>query len=166
MQRLVGAADAEWIVIHVILDSLLFLRVLPADVRRVLDFGSGAGVPGVPLKIVRRDLEVVLLEARRRRASFLGEVVRQLDLRGSTVVAERAETAVQRLGSTADAVVMRCAGPCDDVLPLALMFVRPGGRVVLSGSPDVQPGAGREVVEVTEGEAEEPRRFVVVTKPS
>jgi 16S rRNA (guanine527-N7)-methyltransferase len=53
-----------WIVEHLFLDSLLFLRLLPSTTRTLVDIGSGAGMPGVPIKIVRTDVEVTLVESR------------------------------------------------------------------------------------------------------
>lgn len=162
VQRLVGSDDPRWIVSHVVLDSLLFLRVLPHDAARILDLGAGAGVPGVPIKIIRRDADVVLVEARQRRASFLAEVVRQLGLAGCTVVAERAEAIADRYAGACDAVVMRCAGATDSVLPLALRFVRPGGVVVMTGPPQAVATDRGDWIE-TEGVVPgERRRFLVV----
>lgn len=164
VQRLVGSADPRWIVSHVVLDSLLFLRVLPHDTARIMDLGAGAGVPGVPVKIIRRDAEVVLVEARQRRVSFLAEVVRQLGLTGCTVVPERAEAVADRYEGACDAVVMRCAGATHTVLPLALSFVRPGGVVVMAGPPEafsIDRGDWVETEGVVPGER---RRFLVVRK--
>ena len=64
--RLVGSSEREWIIDDLILDSLLFVRFLPARARSVLDFGSGAGIPGIPLSVVRPTVRFTLLEARRR----------------------------------------------------------------------------------------------------
>jgi len=52
-QRLIGSSDPDWIVDHILLDSLLFTRVVPETTRSILDVGSGAGVPGVPLRFFR-----------------------------------------------------------------------------------------------------------------
>src|SRR5918992_1358518 len=78
--RMIGWAEPLWIVENLFLDSLLFLRILPPDIRSVMDLGAGAGIPGIPLKIVCSELHVTLLEARRRRAFFLSTVVRELGL--------------------------------------------------------------------------------------
>ena len=66
--RLVGSSDRRWVIDELILDSLLFVRFLPAHARSVLDLGSGAGIPGIPLRIVRPMVRFTLLEARRRRS--------------------------------------------------------------------------------------------------
>lgn len=159
-----GSDNPVWVVRNVILDSLLFLRVLPADARRVMDLGAGAGVPGVPLKVVRSEIEMVLLEARQRRASFLAEVVRQLGLSGCSVVAERAEAVADRYAGTFDAVVMRCAGRPTAVISLALQFVRTEGVVILSGPPDPEPTERGRWLEVPGIDGDETRRFLVASR--
>src|SRR5437868_14843438 len=61
------------------------------DARRLVDVGSGGGLPGLPLKIVRPDLEVVLVEADRDKAAFLQRAAAELGLEGVEVVDRRAE---------------------------------------------------------------------------
>jgi 16S rRNA (guanine527-N7)-methyltransferase len=133
-QRLVGRGDPDWLVRALFLDSLLFLRALRITPTTLLDLGSGAGFPGVPLKIVLPGTSVVLLEARRRRASFLRAVVRELRIDGLTVIESRAERAVSELAGRFEAVVTRCSGNPRDVFPLAMKFARPGGCVVSTAS--------------------------------
>jgi 16S rRNA (guanine527-N7)-methyltransferase len=146
--RLVGSSQPSWLVNNIVLDSLLFLRVLPHSTQSILDFGSGAGVPGVPLRIMRPSVRMTLLESRRRRASFLKAVVRELPLPGTVVIDDRAEAAALSFGHPVDAVVMRCAGPLDDVLRVAEQFAAPGGLVVASGPPARADHAGWEWLDV------------------
>ena len=90
--NLISTSDRDRIVTHHFLDSLTalpFLRDL-CDLR-ILDIGSGAGFPGVPLKIVRPDLRLTLVESRRKVASFLRTLVRTLDLTDVNVLCSRAE---------------------------------------------------------------------------
>jgi len=171
--RLVGSSDVRWIVDNVILDSLLFAKVLPNDARRVLDLGSGAGVPGIPLAIALPHLDMTLVEARRRRASFLSHVIRELQLSRVRVVHNRlSETNIPHdLFGAFDAVVMRCAGDCDSVIPLALELITPAGVVIASGPPQetspseatwlsvagVSPGSTRHFLRVSRTAPNEPR---------
>jgi len=134
--RLIGSSDEMWIVEHLFLDSLLFLRLLPVAARTLVDIGSGAGMPGVPLKIVRSDVEVTLVESRRRRASFLSAVVRELGLAQTRVVADRIESRLTDLEGRFDTVVMRCAGDVGEMMPLAARLLAPGGVVIASGPPE------------------------------
>lgn len=168
VQRLAGSDDPEWVVTHLLLDSLLFVRALPARVvaaagGALLDFGSGAGVPGVPLAIVLPQTRVTLLESRQRRASFLAEVVRTLPLENCRVVAERAEAVDRSFVGAFDAVVIRCAGDPAKVVPIARKFVAEGGRIVLSGPPNPQAPTEGEWLEVDGVTPDTKRRFLTIS---
>jgi 16S rRNA (guanine527-N7)-methyltransferase len=133
--RLVGSSEPGWIVWNLLLDSLLFLQVLPRSTTSLLDLGSGAGIPGIPIKIVKPDMKLVLVESRRRRASFLSTVVRELGLVDTRVLAGRIEDLMDDLAGRFDAVVMRCAGDPEVLLPTAIRLVPTTGVVVASGPP-------------------------------
>lgn len=104
-------------------------QVAPAfeDEGRVCDLGSGAGLPGVVLALLRPNLEVTLLESLLRRARFLHEVVAELGLDRVEVVRGRAE---DHAGSGFDAVTARAVAPLERLVGLALPMCRPGGRLV------------------------------------
>ena len=148
VHRLVGSSEAEWIVENLFLDSLLFLRVLPPDLGAIADVGSGAGFPGIPMKIVLPGLDVTLIESRQRRASFLTVAMRELGLARSCVVSTRVEAVQEGLLGAFGAVVMRCAGGMEKLLPSVSKLVSPGGMVVCSGPPVRRPLEGGEWVEV------------------
>jgi len=159
-QRLIGSSDPNWIVQNLFLDSLLFLKVLPKTVNNLMDLGSGAGVPGIPLKIVSPKLDIALVESRERRVSFLNSAVRELGIQGTRVVGGRAEDQVAELGGRFDVVAMRCAGRPEASLRLAARFVTPGGIVVASGPPTARPLSLGEWVTVP-GPNDIPRRFLL-----
>jgi 16S rRNA (guanine527-N7)-methyltransferase len=159
--RLIGSSDEMWIVEHLFLDSLLFLRLLPSTTRTLVDIGSGAGMPGVPIKIVRTDVEVTLVESRRRRASFLSAVVRELDLNQVSVVADRIERRLTEMEGRFDAVVMRCAGDVGELMPLAGRLLAPQGLVIASGPPEPRPLNQGEWVVVPGLRSSSTRRFAV-----
>ena len=159
--RMIGWAEPLWIVENLFLDSLLFLRILPPDIRSVMDLGAGAGIPGIPLKIVCSELHVTLLEARRRRAFFLSTVVRELGLVDTTVLEGRAESLAPERGGQFDAVVMRCVGDLDQLFSLAIRFAKPGGMVVASGPPEPFELKGGEWIQVKGLRPGSTRRFAV-----
>ena len=80
---------------HKIVEELLFDSLLPAKVFPpkgiLMDIGSGAGIPAIPLKIIRPEMDFYLLEPRGKRVSFLKDVIRSLDLRGVKVIRKRIE---------------------------------------------------------------------------
>jgi SAM-dependent methyltransferase len=104
---------------------------------RVVDLGSGGGLPGLVVATYRPDLDLVLVEARRRACRFLREAVVTLDLTRVTVIEARAEEAARRadLREAFDAVVARSFGPPAVTAECAVGFLRPGGRLVVSEPP-------------------------------
>ena len=159
-----------------LLDSLSVLRALPPDVRRLIDVGSGAGFPGIPLKIARSELEVTLVEATGKKVAWLNATVEALGLRGIEAVAERAETLAHdaRRRERYDVSVARAVAPVAALCELCLPFVRVGGRFIAqksaAGAAEEVPAAeralelmGGRLREVTEvAHAALPNRALVV----
>jgi 16S rRNA (guanine527-N7)-methyltransferase len=127
-------------------------RLLPSEIDvEVCDVGSGAGFPGLPLKIVRPNARVTLVEAHGKKATFLKEVVRATKLSGIEVAAVRAED----LGREFDVVTLRAVERFANVLPVAAKLVRNGGRIgLLIGAAQVEE-AQRALVNFTWREAEQ-----------
>lgn len=123
--------DREIILKHFV-DSLIPLRTIPPGVR-IFDLGSGAGFPGIPLKIAEPSLTVVLLEARRKKVHFLKHVIRKLGLEG--IRAEEVFLNEKAMGygafsDKADVVISRAFSDLPKFLSLAGSLLRPGGRAV------------------------------------
>ncbi len=93
----------------------------------LIDVGSGAGFPGLPMKIYDPSLRLTLVESQNKKATFLKEVVRALNLDQVEVVCGRAED----LGRTADVVTLRAVERFSEVLPVAAAMVAPRGRLAL-----------------------------------
>jgi 16S rRNA (guanine527-N7)-methyltransferase len=110
-------------------DCLVLLDHL-ADAKSVVDVGSGGGMPGIPLKILRPDLEVTLIESDQRKAAFLVHAAATLGL-DLEVVAERAEdTGRGPRRETFDLAVSRALAAMPVVAELCLPLVRVGGRLL------------------------------------
>ncbi len=92
---------------------------------RVLDVGSGAGLPGIPLAIARPESELVLLESNHKKAAFLRQVVGELQLKNASVVCERAET--WRPTRDFDCIVSRALAELPDFVGLTKHLLAPGG---------------------------------------
>lgn len=120
-------------------DSLLCLKARIPSGAQLLDVGSGAGFPGVPLVIVRPDVSVVLLEAATRKAAFLEVLSTELGL-ALRVVRARAETAAHEAQwrEQFDVATARAVAPLATLCELTFPFVRPGGKVVLLKGPSVR----------------------------
>jgi len=91
------------------------------------DFGSGAGFPGLPVKISSPQLDVTLIESQQKKAAFLREVIRTLKLEKVDVHADRAELFQRQ----AQIVTMRAVEKFESALPIAASLVEPGGRLAL-----------------------------------
>ena len=160
-QRLVGSTEPEWVVENLFLDSLLFIRLLPVSIHSLADLGSGAGFPGIPIKIVCPHVAVTLIESRERRASFLAAAVRELHLGRVRVLNARAEQVADEMPGSFSAVVTRCAGDPHRVIPIAAKLVAPGGIVIAAGSPGPRLLPAGAWHEVTQGPGGRTRKFAV-----
>ena len=165
VHRMIGSDEPIWIVERVFLDSLLFRRVLPADARNVLDAGSGAGIPGIPLKLVEPELQLTMVESRQRRVSFLSVAIRELSLDRTRVYGGRLEAVVRESPNQFDAVVARCAGDVGYLFGIGAHLVRPGGVVIASGPPEEYPLPAGQWVTVPGVNSDETRRFAVYSRP-
>jgi 16S rRNA (guanine527-N7)-methyltransferase len=98
--------------------------------ERVIDIGSGAGLPGIPLAIARPDLEVVLLEPLMRRSEFLTEAIAELGLAIEVVRGRAEEPGVRQRFGGRDAAVSRAVAPLDKLTKWSMPLLRQGGRMV------------------------------------
>lgn len=109
-------------------ESLAFAASLPRG-RRVLDIGSGGGLPGIVIAIARPDLRVELLEATGKKAAFLGDVSDTLGI-GVRVHHGRAESLANGpLASQFDIVTARAVAPLERLVPWAVPFMARGGTL-------------------------------------
>jgi 16S rRNA (guanine527-N7)-methyltransferase len=90
-------------------ESMFGATILPGDVGRLADVGSGGGFPGLPLKIARPELDVCLIESNVKKATFLAETVRELGLAGARVLVSRYEELGEEVAPL-DAVCSRAVG--------------------------------------------------------
>lgn len=127
-------------------DSLVLLDHLGAA-RRLVDIGSGGGLPGLALKVARPDLDVTLVEADQRKAAFLVQAAAKLELEAD-VVARRAEDAAhdERYRERFDVAVARALAPMRTLVELCLPFVKVGGRLLAQKTHDEEAGYAIEVL--------------------
>ena len=131
--NLVSSRDRPRLASRHLLPSLAMRQILIQSPHSVVaDLGSGSGLPGVPLKISLPDTEFQLIEARRRRASFLREVTRRLGLSKVEVINARAEDWHCPELRRPDVVVSRASMPPELLRRLSLGLVKAGGRVLYS----------------------------------
>jgi len=106
----------------------------PPHPSRVLDIGSGAGFPALPLEIWAPHLHLTLVESNHKKAAFLREVARALTLTNINVITDRAEILATRLGPGfphADIVTLRAVEHFNTILPQAVTFLAPNATLAL-----------------------------------
>ena len=120
--------------LHHVADALTLLPFLPREAHTLADVGTGGGVPGIPLAIVRPDAKVLLVESTKKKASFLRSVVEQLALRNVTVSDQRAEDVGQspQYRERHDVVVARAVATLVWLAEWCLPLARPRSGKVLA----------------------------------
>ncbi|MGD0799767.1 MAG: 16S rRNA (guanine(527)-N(7))-methyltransferase RsmG [Terracidiphilus sp.] len=124
--NLTSVHDEEGILSRHFVESIACALVLPADIQTLLDFGSGAGFPGIPIALCRPEISVTLAESQGKKAAFLREAVRVLEI-PLTVHSARAEA----LLTLFDCVTLRAVDKMGRAVQAAAKLVRPGGTLVL-----------------------------------
>ena len=124
---------------ELVADSLVLLDHL-GNASKLVDVGSGGGLPGLPLKIARPELAVTLIEADQAKAAFLVQACARLGLHDVEVVARRAEDVGrdERYREKSDVAVARALAPLPVLAELCLPLVRVGGRL-LAQKTDREP---------------------------
>lgn len=125
----------EDIVIKHFLDSLLYLKAMPEGELTVMDVGSGAGFPGIPIKIIRPELIMYLVEPSRKKANFLRQVITILHLDNIAVVEKKLEDLELM---DVDIAVTRALFDMKDFCAKASPVLQRGGMLILSKGPKVK----------------------------
>jgi len=130
--NLTGLRDRRDIVVKHFLDSLAFLKVIPPDAGSMADIGSGAGFPGIPIKIMRPQMKVVLVEPSEKKCVFLRHIRALLGLQGLEVIAARVEDVED---VSVDAAVTRALFSVGEFAKKASGLLNRGGILILSKGP-------------------------------
>jgi len=158
--NLVGPSDWAAVFDTLVVDSLFladFLQGLAlGDGPLCLDLGAGAGLPGIPLRVLWTHGDYWLVESRDKRATFLRSAAGRLGLAATHVFHGRAEEALDRLErhghrATADLIVSRAFMPWRELLPFVRPMLKPGGTVVIlanSPPPEAELPAGWSLADV------------------
>jgi 16S rRNA (guanine527-N7)-methyltransferase len=126
---LIGPREVERLWERHLLNSAVLAELLTPNCR-VVDVGSGAGLPGIPLSIVRPDIELTLLEPMARRVAWLQEVITELALSAEVVRGRAEEGPVREQLAGQDVVVARAVAPLERLARWCLPLLRPGGRLL------------------------------------
>jgi 16S rRNA (guanine527-N7)-methyltransferase len=133
-------------------DSLVLLDLIPMS-GRLVDVGSGGGLPGLPLKIARPGLDVTLVESDQAKAAFLIQAAARLGLSGVEVLAQPAEEVGRdpRYRETFDVAVARALAPLPVLVELCLPLVRVGGTLLAQKTQKEGQPEARHAIELLGG---------------
>jgi 16S rRNA (guanine527-N7)-methyltransferase len=123
---LLGPREVDRIWGRHILNSAAVTELIPATAA-MADVGSGAGLPGIPVALLRRDVRVDLIEPLLRRSNFLTHIVDDLGITGRVVVRR---SRAEQITETYDAVVSRALAPLDRLIRWCLPLMRPTGQIL------------------------------------
>ncbi|NMA65672.1 MAG: 16S rRNA (guanine(527)-N(7))-methyltransferase RsmG [Clostridiaceae bacterium] len=137
--NLTAITDEEGITIKHFLDSLSIFSAMPENIKTVIDVGTGAGFPGIPMKIADDDLKVTLLDSLAKRVNFLNEVCDALSLKNIRAFHGRAEDfgADKNYREQFDIATARAVAALPVLLEYCLPFVKVGGYFIAMKGPDV-----------------------------
>jgi 16S rRNA (guanine527-N7)-methyltransferase len=137
--NLISEKSAQAIAIRHFLDSLTALQFIDNPRARIIDIGSGAGFPGIPLKIACPDLQLYLMESNRKKVSFLKHIVRLLNFTETVALHERAENLIKnnQWNDFFDVVISRAAFKFPEFLSLGAFFLAPQGTLIALKGQDI-----------------------------
>lgn len=164
VMNLTAITEFEEVMVKHFVDSLAAVKCISLNKNQaLLDVGTGAGFPGLPLKIVYPQLKVVLLDSLNKRIRFLNEVVDNLGLSGVETIHGRAEDIAKRAEyrESFDIVVSRAVSNLSSLSEYCIPFVKKGGYFISykSGNVDEEVNQAEKAIRVLGGEKEKTEKF-------
>jgi 16S rRNA (guanine527-N7)-methyltransferase len=157
--NLTAITDYEEVQVKHFLDSLTVVQALKLPLTKgmkLIDVGTGAGIPGIPLKILLPEIELVLLDATKKKTGFLEHITEKLKIKNTGVVVGRAEEVARRTEyrQKFDMVLSRAVAELSVLVELTLPFCAVGGRFIAQKKGDIETEiqAARQAILLLGGE--------------
>ncbi len=153
--------DRDFIIKHFV-DSLSIMPFLK-DGQSLIDVGTGAGFPGLPLKIAKPSLNIVLLDSLEKRIGFLNAVITELQLAGIRTIHSRAEDAgtAAEFREKSDVAVARAVASLPVLLEYCLPLVKTGGIFIAMKAASEETGISNKALDILGGRVEEIKDFLL-----
>ena len=129
VMNLTAIVDKDEVYVKHFIDSILPIKQIK-DNSKIIDIGTGAGFPGIPLKIVNHTLNITLLDSLNKRINFLNEEIQKLGLKNIRAIHGRAEDYVNVSRETFDYAVSRAVARLNTLLEYCLPYVKLGGYFI------------------------------------
>jgi len=155
--NLTAIIEPEDIILKHFVDSLTVAKMIPEGAK-VADIGTGAGFPGLPIKILKPDAEVFLIDSLNKRIKFLDEVIRSNNLKNVSAIHARAEEIGhnKEYRGACDVVVSRAVAKLNVLLEYMMPLVKLGGKCICLKGPNVEEELeeAKNAIEILGGEIE------------
>lgn len=166
VMNLTGIVEFEDVMRKHFVDSLALVKGMDMGAcKRVMDVGTGAGFPGIPLKIAFPHLEVVLLDSLNKKVNFLNEVISRLGLKGITAIHGRAEDFAREKGyrEMFDVCVSRAVANLSSLSEYCIPYVRMGGHFISykSGTIEEELNQAKKAIYLLGGERQDVVKFTL-----
>lgn len=138
IMNLTAITDEREIILKHFIDSVIIKDYIENN-ERIIDVGTGAGFPGIPLKIVKENNEFVLLDSLNKRINFINEVIERLELKNIIAIHSRAEEAGKNkiYREMFDVVISRAVSKLNVLAEYMLPFLKVGGRCICLKGPNI-----------------------------
>ena len=127
--NLIGISETDRIINELILDSIIAIPFVP-EKGRMIDLGSGAGFPGIVIKIFHPSLEITLIDSNRKKISFLKQIIRELNLIDINVLNTRVENVREQFIKSFDIVTSRAMTDLSNIIELCYDFLTDKGIII------------------------------------
>ena len=173
--NLTAITEEEEVITKHFADSLSILKYIP-DNSKVIDVGTGAGFPGVPLKIANESLQITLLDSLNKRLLFLDEVIKELDLKDIKTIHGRAEEIAHNKDyrEQYDIAVCRAVAKLNVLAEYMLPYLKVGGTFICMKGPNINEEIessmkaikllGGRIEKIESFELEENQRNIIIIK--
>lgn len=158
--NLTAIVEDEQIVKKHFIDCIKIFKCLPLkEAKNIIDIGTGAGFPGIPIKIIKPDINIVLLDSLNKRINFLNEIISKIELKDIVTIHGRAEDFSTKIEyrEKSDVAVSRAVANLAVLSELCIPYVKVGGYFVAMKGPSVEEEIkdGKNAVSILGGKIED-----------